>query len=73
MYDVADVGNLPKFQKSQTVNVGRRQCLVKKLRAKTPTSEQIASLNLKEGMNIVTFSVSTTMLGTRQVSDYEFL
>ncbi|XP_019430728.1 PREDICTED: phosphatidate phosphatase PAH2-like [Lupinus angustifolius] len=67
MYDVADAGNPHKFQKSRTINLGRTRCSAKKLRAKTPTSEQLASLNLKEGRNIVTFSFSTTMLGTRQV------
>ncbi|KAK7291120.1 hypothetical protein RIF29_06024 [Crotalaria pallida] len=67
MYDVSDVGNRQKFQKSQTVNLGQRRSSAKKLRAKTPSSEQLASLNLKEGRNIVTFSFSTAMLGTRQV------
>ncbi|KAE9600040.1 hypothetical protein Lal_00046005 [Lupinus albus] len=67
MYDVAAVGNPQKFQKSQTVNLDRRRYPAKKLWAKTPTSDQLASLNLKEGRNIVTFSFSTTTLGTRQV------
>ncbi|KAE9588422.1 putative phosphatidate phosphatase [Lupinus albus] len=73
MYDVADVGNPQKFQKSQTINLGRRRCSAKKLRAKTPTSEQLASLNLKEGRNTVTFCFSTTTLGTRQVDARIFL
>ncbi|CAL0322451.1 unnamed protein product [Lupinus luteus] len=67
MYDVAAVGNPQKFQKSQTVNLGQRRYPAKKLRAKTPTSKQLASLNLKEGRNIVTFTFSTTTLGTRKV------
>ncbi|KAJ7958146.1 phosphatidate phosphatase PAH2 [Quillaja saponaria] len=42
--------------------------LVKKMvRATTPASEQLASLNLKEGSNIVTFTFSTAMLGKQQV------
>ncbi|XWS25632.1 hypothetical protein CRYUN_Cryun27aG0084600 [Craigia yunnanensis] len=39
----------------------------KKIRAITPTSEQLASLNLKDGMNHVTFTFSTAMLGKQQV------
>lgn len=39
----------------------------KMMKAMTPTSEQLASLNLKEGKNIVTFTFSTAMLGQQQV------
>ncbi|XP_039049947.1 phosphatidate phosphatase PAH2-like [Hibiscus syriacus] len=39
----------------------------KVIRAITPTSEQLASLNLKEGMNHITFTFSTNMLGKQQV------
>lgn len=39
----------------------------KMVRAMTPTSEQLASLNLKEGKNTVTFTFSTAMLGNQQV------
>jgi phosphatidate phosphatase LPIN len=39
----------------------------KMVRANTPTSEQLASLNLKEGRNVVTFTFSTAMLGKQQV------
>lgn len=39
----------------------------KKVRVKIPTSEQLASLNLKEGRNTVTFTFSTAMLGKQQV------
>ncbi|KAJ7966635.1 phosphatidate phosphatase PAH2 [Quillaja saponaria] len=42
--------------------------MVKKMvRETTPASEQLASLNLKDGSNIVTFSFSTAMLGKQQV------
>ena len=37
------------------------------VRTNVPASEQIASLNLKEGQNLVTFSFSTRVLGTQQV------
>lgn len=42
--------------------------LKKNVRATTPTSEQLVSLNLKEGKNIVTFTFSTSMLGKQEVS-----
>lgn len=37
------------------------------LRTNIPTNEQIASLNLQEGQNLVTFSFSTRVLGRQQV------
>ncbi|CAJ1973380.1 unnamed protein product [Sphenostylis stenocarpa] len=37
------------------------------VRETTPTSEQVASLNLKDGMNTVTFTFSTAVLGKQQV------
>lgn len=40
----------------------------KKVRVITPTSEQLASLNLEEGKNTITFTFSTSMLGKQQVS-----
>ncbi|XP_068641522.1 phosphatidate phosphatase PAH2-like isoform X2 [Aristolochia californica] len=39
----------------------------KKVRSLVPMSEQLASLNLKEGRNVVTFTFSTAMLGRQQV------
>ncbi|KAG6476763.1 hypothetical protein ZIOFF_066010 [Zingiber officinale] len=39
----------------------------KKVQLLTPTSQELASLNLKEGKNVVTFSFSTAMLGLQQV------
>lgn len=40
------------------------------VRSNVPTSEQIASLNLKDGQNIITFSFSTRVLGVQQVCQY---
>lgn len=40
----------------------------KKMKTLTPTAEQLASLNLKEGRNEVTFTFSTAMLGDQRVS-----
>lgn len=70
MFDVAEVENISKFRKSQTVNIGRRRYSVNNVRANTPTSEQLASLNLKEGRNTVTFSFCTDMLWKYQVSNH---
>ncbi|WOL02790.1 hypothetical protein Cni_G11509 [Canna indica] len=39
----------------------------KKVQSLTPTSKELASLNLKEGQNMVTFSFSTSVLGSQQV------
>ncbi|TVU24157.1 hypothetical protein EJB05_26558, partial [Eragrostis curvula] len=39
----------------------------KKVRSLTPTSEELASLDLREGRNVVTFTFSTAMLGKQQV------
>ncbi|KAK9756290.1 hypothetical protein RND81_01G087300 [Saponaria officinalis] len=45
----------------------------RKIRAKAPTSEHLASLKLKEGKNEVTFTFSTAMLGKQQVDARIFL
>ncbi|GMH10118.1 hypothetical protein Nepgr_011959 [Nepenthes gracilis] len=45
----------------------------KMLRINIPTSEQIASLNLKEGQNMVTFNFSTRVLGMQQVDAHIYL
>ncbi|XP_010269333.1 PREDICTED: phosphatidate phosphatase PAH2-like [Nelumbo nucifera] len=39
----------------------------KKVRSIVPTSEQLATLDLKEGQNMITFTFSTAMLGKQQV------
>ncbi|KAJ4704777.1 phosphatidate phosphatase PAH1 [Melia azedarach] len=43
------------------------------IRTNIPTNEQIASLNLKEGQNMITFSFSTRVLGTQQVDAHIYL
>ncbi|XP_057722492.1 phosphatidate phosphatase PAH1-like [Arachis stenosperma] len=43
------------------------------VRTNVPGNEQIASLNLKEGQNLVTFSFSTRVLGTQQVDAHIYL
>lgn len=48
-------------------DIRRAKFAKKEVRSLTPTSEELASLNLKEGRNVVTFSFSTAMLGQQQV------
>ncbi|KAE8667056.1 Phosphatidate phosphatase PAH2 [Hibiscus syriacus] len=43
------------------------------VRTNIPTNEQIASLNLKDGRNMITFSFSTRVLGTQQVDAHLYL
>ncbi|CAI0471684.1 unnamed protein product [Linum tenue] len=43
------------------------------VRTNVPTSEQIASLNLKDGQNMIKFSFSTRVLGTQQVDAHIYL
>ncbi|XVE96798.1 hypothetical protein REPUB_Repub02eG0254300 [Reevesia pubescens] len=43
------------------------------IRTNVPTNEQIASLNLKDGQNMITFSFSTSILGTQQVDAHLYL
>ncbi|KAI6698212.1 hypothetical protein NL676_018331 [Syzygium grande] len=43
------------------------------LRTNVPTSEQIASLNLEEGQNKITFGFSTRVLGKQQVDAHIYL
>ncbi|XP_062087876.1 phosphatidate phosphatase PAH1 isoform X2 [Humulus lupulus] len=60
----------PSTPTSQTFHESPRKQFV---RTNIPTNEQIASLNLKEGQNIVTFSFSTRVLGTQQVDAHIYL
>lgn len=48
-------------------NVLQHKVKRKKVRVLIPTPEELASLNLKEGKNTVTFTFSTSMLGQQQV------
>ncbi|MQM08984.1 hypothetical protein Taro_041842 [Colocasia esculenta] len=48
-------------------NAEKSRAMKNKVRSVIPTSEQLASLKLKEGQNLVTFSFSTAMLGRQQV------
>ncbi|XP_047971030.1 phosphatidate phosphatase PAH1-like isoform X1 [Salvia hispanica] len=43
------------------------------IRTNAPTTEQIASLNLKEGQNMVSFKFSTRVLGSQKVEAHMYL
>ncbi|KAF8402814.1 hypothetical protein HHK36_010905 [Tetracentron sinense] len=45
----------------------------KLVRTNIPTTEQIASLNLKEGQNMIAFNFSTRVLGTQKVDAHIYL
>jgi phosphatidate phosphatase LPIN len=48
-------------------NKPREKRMERKVPSLTPTSEELASLDLREGRNVVTFTFSTAMLGIQQV------
>ncbi|XP_077213369.1 phosphatidate phosphatase PAH2-like isoform X2 [Tasmannia lanceolata] len=52
--DITGYKNMPKTRATKMV------------RSLVPTSEQLASLNLKDGRNVITFTFSTAVLETRQ-------
>lgn len=58
--------NKPNEEESKSDKT-KTKATKKKIRVATPTSEQLASLNLKEGKNTVVFTFSTPMLGKQQV------
>ncbi|ESW08669.1 hypothetical protein PHAVU_009G064400 [Phaseolus vulgaris] len=62
-------GNCLENTISTAINKDKPKPNLKKInvRETTPTSEQVASLNLKDGMNTVTFTFSTAVLGNQQV------
>ncbi|KAL3371958.1 hypothetical protein AABB24_008477 [Solanum stoloniferum] len=54
-------------------DVPRPKISKKKIMVTTPAPEQLATLNLKEGKNIVVFTFSTAMLGKQQVDAHIYL
>ncbi|KZV45183.1 hypothetical protein F511_11783 [Dorcoceras hygrometricum] len=76
--DIKNVNNTVEILEDMTNSeVGKdiTKVKVKKMIVKTltPTSEQLMSLKLKEGKNIVVFTFSTSMLGKQQVDARMFL
>ncbi|KAG6434790.1 hypothetical protein SASPL_106433 [Salvia splendens] len=67
-----DISNEPGGVESGT-NVTKVKVNKKIVQTLTPTSEQLASLQLKEGKNVVIFTFSTAMLGKQQVDARIFL
>ncbi|KAL8523322.1 hypothetical protein ACS0TY_013338 [Phlomoides rotata] len=56
-----------------TEEVTKVKVIKQKVRTLAPTSEQLASLKLKEGKNTIIFTFSTSMLGQQQVDARIFL
>ncbi|XP_019245087.1 PREDICTED: phosphatidate phosphatase PAH2-like isoform X2 [Nicotiana attenuata] len=65
--EVQNISATPEIGGDREKDVPRPRISKKKIMLTTPTSEQLATLNLKEGKNIVVFTFSTAMLGTQQV------
>lgn len=65
--------SIPVRESDGERNKPSAKMMERKVRSLTPTSEELASLHLREGRNIVTFTLSTAMLGTQQVSCHSFI
>ncbi|XP_058109877.1 phosphatidate phosphatase PAH1 isoform X2 [Magnolia sinica] len=63
----------PLAEPTQTRNSDSQTSHKQFVRTNIPTSEQIASLNLKDGQNMVAFSFSTRVLGNQQVDAHIYL
>lgn len=58
----------PVKEPDSEINKSRAKRIERKVRSLTPTSEELASLDLREGRNVVTFTFSTPIVGKQQVS-----
>ncbi|XP_055833746.1 uncharacterized protein LOC129902505 isoform X2 [Solanum dulcamara] len=65
--EVKNISATPEIGGDRDKDVPRPKISKKKIMVTTPTPEQLATLNLKEGKNIVIFTFSTAMLGKQQV------
>ncbi|AQK49002.1 Phosphatidate phosphatase PAH2 [Zea mays] len=54
-------------------NKSRVKRIERKVRSLTPTSDELASLDLREGRNVVTFTFSTAIVGKQQVDCHIYL
>ncbi|CAN6373023.1 unnamed protein product [Urochloa humidicola] len=54
-------------------NKSRAKRIERKVRSLTPTSEELASLDLRDGRNVVTFTFSTAIVGKQQVDCHIYL
>ncbi|KAH1090082.1 hypothetical protein J1N35_017339 [Gossypium stocksii] len=61
--------DIQNTQAGSTLDSSRKQFI----RANVPTTEQIASLNLKDGQNMITFSFSTRVFGNQEVDAHLYL
>lgn len=62
----SESGNLQALS-SMTSHDGKESPHKQLIRTNVPSNEQIASLNLEDGQNMITFSFSTRVLGTQRV------
>jgi phosphatidate phosphatase LPIN len=59
--------SIPVKELDGDINKLREKRMERKVPSLTPTSEELSSLDLREGRNVVTFTFSTAMLGIQQV------
>ncbi|XP_057471600.1 phosphatidate phosphatase PAH1-like [Actinidia eriantha] len=69
----SESGSLNQPVESTPVSTGGSESPHKHIRTNVPTTEQISSLNLKEGQNMVTFSFSTRVWGLQKVDAHIYL
>ncbi|XP_038903657.1 phosphatidate phosphatase PAH1-like [Benincasa hispida] len=65
--------NLQAEQSPRLQNGSKEPFKRQLVRTNVPTTEQIASLNLKEGQNMIAFTFSTRVLGTQKVDAHIYL
>uniref|UniRef100_K3ZGY2 phosphatidate phosphatase n=1 Tax=Setaria italica TaxID=4555 RepID=K3ZGY2_SETIT len=63
----------PFSESDRERNKSRAKRIERKVRSLTPTSEELASLDLREGRNVVTFTFSTAIVGKQQVDCHIYL
>ncbi|KAF8673361.1 hypothetical protein HU200_048921 [Digitaria exilis] len=63
----------PLNESDRERNKSRVKRIERKVRSLTPTSEELASLDLREGRNVVTFTFSTAIVGKQQVDCHIYL
>ncbi|KAJ1276374.1 hypothetical protein BS78_05G210200 [Paspalum vaginatum] len=63
----------PVEEPARERNKSKAKRIERKVRSLTPTSEELASLDLREGRNVVTFTFSTAIVGKQQVDCHIYL
>lgn len=70
---VDSVSGNSQVASSLTLQNGKESPHKQLIRTNVPTNEQIASLNLKDGQNVITFSFNTRVFGKQEVDAHIYL